>query len=421
MFPRHIADNLLEALSDTPVVILHGARQTGKSTLVQNLAQKQYPAQYLTLDDLGVLSAARQDPVGFLSGMSGPVIIDEAQRAPDLLLAIKAEVDRDRRSGRFLLTGSAHILNLPRLSDALAGRMEILTLWPLSQGEIGGVRESFIDYMFGENPSLLSGTGIEGKNELIKRMLAGGYPEVLSRKKMERRRAWFESYLSSILQRDVRDLANIAGLSELPRLLLVLAARAGGLINYADLARDSGLNQVTLKRYFTLLEGIFIVRTTPPWFTNRIKRLVRAPKLYLGDTGLLAHLLDLTQERLKRDPNSEGALLENFVALELMKQRTWSRTRPEIYHFRDYTGNEVDFVLEAPGGRQYVGVEVKASATVGSGDFKGLKVLSLTLGEGFRRGVVLYTGQSVVPFGKNLHALPVSALWKIGAKQPKSR
>jgi predicted AAA+ superfamily ATPase len=412
-FSRHITDKLLEALSDTPVVSLIGARQTGKSTLVQSLAQKHYPAQYLTLDNFGILSAARRDPVGFLEGISGPVIIDEAQRAPDLLLAIKAEVDRNRQPGRFLLTGSTHILSLPRLSDALTGRMEILTLWPLSQGEIEGRKEGFIDFLFGKETPYLKNNHANGKNDLIKRMLAGGYPEVLSRPKIERRRAWFESYLSSILQRDVRDLANITGLTDLPRLLHVLASRAGGLINYADLARDSGLNQVTLKRYFTLLEGIFIARTIQPWFTNRIKRLVKAPKLYLCDTGLLAYLLDLTEERLKRDPHLQGALLENFVAQELMKQRTWSRTRPEIYHFRDYVGNEVDFVLEAPGRKMLVGIEVKSSATVGPNDFKGLKVLSETLGEQFHRGIVLYTGQSIVPFGKNLHAIPMSALWNM--------
>lgn len=413
LFSRHITDKLLEALSDTPVVALNGARQTGKSTLVQSLADRNYTAQYLTLDDLGVLSAARRDPVGFLEGITGPIIIDEAQRAPDLLLAIKAEVDRNRQPGRFLLTGSAHILSLPRFSDALAGRMEILTLWPLSQGEIEGRKEGFIDFLFGKETPSIKKNHAEGKKELINRMLAGGYPEVLSRPKMERRRAWFESYMSSILQRDVRDMANITGLADLPRLLQVLASHAGGLINYADLARDSGLNQVTLKRYFTLLEGIFIIRTIQPWFTNRIKRLVKAPKLYLCDTGLLAHLLDLTEERLKRDPYSQGALLENFVAQELMKQRTWSRARPEIYHFRDYIGNEVDFVLEAQGRKMLVGIEVKSSATVGSNDFKGLRVLSETLGEHFHRGIVLYTGQGVVPFGKNLHAIPVSALWNI--------
>ena len=417
MFPRHITGQLLEALADTPVAALHGARQTGKSTLVRRLSQNEYPAQYLTLDDLGVLSAARRDPAGFLAGLSGPAVIDEAQRAPDLLLAIKAEVDRDRRPGRFLLTGSSHILNLPRLSETLAGRMEILTLWPLSQGEIGGVREGFINALFSRKLPSLPADGVEGRDGLIKRMLAGGFPEAISRQKGERRRAWFESYLNAILQRDVRELSNVSGLSEMPRLLMVLAARAGGLINYADLARDAGLNQATLKRYFTLLAGAFIAHTVPPWFTNRIKRLVKAPKLYLGDTGFLAHLLDLTPERLRRDPHGEGALFENFVALELMKQRTWSSARPAIYHFRDYTGNEVDFVLEAPGGNHYVGVEVKAGGKVGSGDFKGLKVLAETLGPRFHRGVVLYAGPSVVPFGKNLHALPLSALWTMGAER----
>jgi len=415
MYSRNIAGKLIEALSDTPVVALQGARQTGKSALVRGLAEDEYAAQYITLDDLGALAAARSDPAGFLAGVSKPVIIDEVQRVPNLFLAVKAEVDRDRRPGQILLTGSTHILNLPRLPDALAGRMQILTLCPLSQGEIEGAREGFIDRMF-EKKLLSKKVGaVVSRGELRKRMLAGGYPEVLSRRKPERRRAWFEAYLGAVLQHDVRDLANITGVSDLPRLLLALASRAGGLRNYADLARESGLNQVTLKRYFTLLEAVFIVRAIPPWFTNKIERLVKSPKLYLGDTGLLAHLLDLTGERLNRDPNAEGAMLENFVALELIKQTTWSRTRPSIHHFRDYIGNKVDFLLVAPGGGRCVGIEVKASAKVGPADFKGLKILAEILGARLARGVVLYTGKTITPFGKNLHAMPVSALWRTGA------
>ncbi|HUT52669.1 MAG TPA: ATP-binding protein [bacterium] len=421
MLKRHITSGLLEALSDTPVVTLHGARQTGKSTLVQALAEGEYPAPYFTLDDLSVLEAVRRDPAGFVAGLSGPVILDEVQRAPDLLLAIKSRVDRDRRPGRFLLTGSAQILSLPRLADVLAGRMEVLTLWPLSQGEIEGAKEGFIDALFAEEFSVRNGrfSGKAGKMEkeaVFDRMLKGGYPEVLSRPRLERRRAWFDSYLSLILQRDVRDLANIAGLADLPRMMAALASRAGSLMNQSELARDLGLNQMTFRRYFSLLEAIFMVRVVPPWFNNRLKRLMKTPKLYLGDTGLLAHLLDLTPERLRRDPNASGALLENFVVMEIMKQRTWSRTRPELFHFRDFSGAEVDLVLESPGGRMIAGVEVKAGATVGPGDFKGLKLLSAALGPRFRRGVVLYTGPTVIPFDKNLFALPVSALWRLTNK-----
>ena len=420
-YERNITQNLLNALGDTPVVVLHGARQTGKSTLVRHLAETRYPAQYLTFDEASTLALAKRDPTGFLSGFEGPVILDEIQRVPELLLAIKAQVDRNRQPGRFLLTGSAQVLNLPRLTDTLAGRIEILTLWPLSQGELVGVKEGFIDALFSNKPitSLIKNKKnkpAEAKQTLMRKILAGGYPEVLTRSKEERRRAWFESYLGTVLMRDVRDLANISGLAELPRLLNVLAGRCGGLLNYADLARDAGLNQVTLKRYFTLLDALFLVRTLQPWFTNRIKRLMKSEKIYMGDTGLLGHLLDITPERLKRDPNSQEVLVENFVAAELMKQRSWSRTRPAIHHFRDYAGAEVDFILEAPGGRRLVGIEVKASATVTPADFKGLRLLSEALGKTFHRGVCFYTGSQVIPFASNLHALPLDAMWQMGAE-----
>lgn len=420
MYSRNITQNLLDALSDTPVAILHGSRQTGKSTLVRELGATAWPSQYLTFDDITTLTLARRDPAGFLAGLRGPVILDEIQRVPALLLAIKAEVDRDRRPGRFLLTGSAQVLQLPRLADTLAGRLEILTLWPLSQGELEGVREGFIDALFDDEPFPLSSPErldpqMSGRASLVERMLAGGYPEVLTRPREERRRAWFESYLGAILLRDVRDLTQITGLIDLPRLLAIVAARSGGLLNYADLARDAGLNQPTFKRYFTLLEALFLVRTIRPWFTNRIKRLMKSEKVYQGDTGLMAYLTGLTAERLEREPTVLGGLVENFVAMELQKQQTWSRTRPELFHYRDYSGTEVDFVLESPGSQRVVGIEVKARATVGPADFKGLKVMAGALGETFHRGIVLYTGTGIVPFGANLHAVPISALWRMGA------
>jgi len=418
VFQRNIKERLLAALSDTPVVVLNGARQTGKSTLVQQLAEKEYPAQYVSLDDMGMLGAARRDPVGFLAGLEGPVILDEVQRAPELLLAIKASVDRDRRPGRFLLTGSASILNLPRLADALVGRMEVLTLWPLSQGEILGRREGFIDQIFSERLQEAQKARAKRGNVWADRVLAGGYPEVISRAKPDRRRAWFDSYLNTLLIRDVRDLSNIAGLADMPRLFEILAARAGGLLNYADLARDAGLNQITFKRYFTLLQALFLIRTVRPWFSNRIKRLVKSEKLYFCDTGLLAHLLDFPAEHIARDSMSKGALLENFVAAELIKQSTWSDTRLQLLHFHDYTGAEVDFVLETDGGRRVVGIEVKAAATVNPDDAKGLRILAKSLGNRFVRGIVLYTGSTMVPFAENMHALPLETLWTTSGGKP---
>lgn len=413
MYRRNIAPLVREALKDTPVVLLNGGRQTGKSTLVRSGMLGTGGARYLTLDEGGVLAATEADPAGFLSGLAGPVILDEVQRSPGLFPAIKAEVDRDRRPGRFLLTGSANVLLLPRLSESLAGRVEILTLWPLSQGEIEGVEEGFVDAVFSAD-SLPFLEEPDVPSDLYDRLLRGGYPEALGRSSEARRRAWFGSYVTTILQRDVRDLSNIEGLTELPRLLSLLAARSASLVNYAELSRSASMPQSTLKRYVSLLEATFLIRTLPAWSSNLGKRLVRSPKLLLCDTGLISSLQGLNAERLASDPVLVGPLLENFVAMELQKQSAWSATQPRLFHFRTQTGQEVDVVLEDTAGR-VVGVEVKASATVGARDFRGLRALAEASGGRFRRGVVLYTGRTAVPFGENLHALPVSSLWGMTA------
>ncbi len=388
---------------------------------MQQLAEHGHRATYVTLDNATTLAAAKHDPVGFLAEIDGPLIIDEVQRAPELVLPIKADVDRDRRAGRFLLTGSAHVMQVPKLADALVGRMEVLALRPLSQGEIAGAREGFVDALFAAKlPPFPSSTpkkpGRVSKRDLARRILAGGFPEPVARTDLGRRQQWFESYLSTVLMRDVRELSNIEGLSDLPRLVAAVAGRAGGLLNYAELGRDVGLNQVTAKRYLTLLRATFIVQAIQPWFTNRIKRVVKSEKLYVGDTGLLAHMLDATPERFAADGKLAGMLLENFVALELLKQAAWSRTRPTIWHFRDHRGYEVDFVLEGSGGRKIVGIEVKSATTLNAEDARGLRVLAEAAGDAFHGGVILYGGHEVLPLGRKLRAMPISSLWQLGAR-----
>ena len=411
MVRRHIAPALLAALADNPVVFLSGARQTGKSTLVKHLASSEHPSRYLTLDDAVVLSAARHDPTGFLAGLKGPVVLDEVQRAPELFLAIKAEVDRSPQPGRFLLTGSADVLLLPQVSEALAGRIEILTLWPFSQDEMAGTQADFLDALWAGLVRPFSGPAEDGPS-LRARLLLGGYPPMLNRSTSERRRAWFGSYITTILQRDVRDLAHIEGLTALPRLLSLLAARSCSLLNFAELSRTVAIPQSTLKRYFTLLETTFLVQLLPAWSSNLGKRLVKSPKILLNDTGLNAYLLGLNDERLESDPALMGAVLENFVNMEVRKQMGWSQTHLQAFHFRVQTGQEVDLVLEDAAG-DIVGIEVKASQTVTARDFRGLRTLAEVTRRRFRRGVVLYTGSTSVPFAPNLHALPVSLLWSL--------
>ncbi len=408
MLARHAAARVRTALADRPVVLLHGARQTGKTTLVRALAEE-VGARYVTLDDLTMLAAARGDAAGFLAGLAQPLVLDEVQRAPELLVAIKAAVDRERTPGRVLLTGSANVLLVPRVAESLAGRMEIVHLWPFSQGEIEGFVEGFIDAAFGDAPPVLGPAS--SSTRLTERVLRGGYPEVFLIESAERRRAWFDAYVTTILQRDVRDLARIEGLTELPRLLALLAARPMAQLNYADLSRGSGLPQSTLKRYFTLLETVFLVRLLPPWYANIGKRLVKTPRVLLTDTGLAAHLAGIDEARVAHDRGLLGGLLESFVAMELVKQAGWSADPPELYHFRTHEGDEVDLVLERRGGA-LVGIEVKSAATVTAADFKGLRGLAEIAGRRWRRGIVLYTGAEIVPFGAGLFALPMEALWR---------
>lgn len=415
MIQRHLISAILAALKDTPVILLIGARQSGKSTLATWVATEKHPARYLTLDNASVLTSAQADPAGFVAGLEGPVVLDEVQRVPELFRAIKASVDRDRRPGRFLLTGSANVLLLPRLSESLAGRMEILTLWPLSQGEIEGVTEGFIDAVFGQRLPALAGEA-EDWPGLLKRMLRGGFPELLARGTTDRRRAWFGSYVTTILDRDVRDISEIEGLTAMPPLLTLLATRSTALLNYADLSRGLGMPQSTLKRYMALLEMTFLVQTVRAWHSNLGKRLLKTPKVVLIDSGLMAHLLGLSRERLMERRDLAGPLVESFVLMELKKQAAWSERQPQVLHFRTQTGQEVDVVLEDARGA-VVGVEVKASATIKMEDFKGLRALSQIAGKRFHRGIVLYDGAESLPFGPGLHAMPISALWRLGAEK----
>ena len=412
---RNLKPQILAALRDTPVVFLQGPRQAGKSTLVQTLRGDGYDAEYFTLDDAATVAAAQSDPDGFVAGLPERVILDEVQRVPELLRAIKRSVDTKRKPGRFLLTGSAQALVLPRVSESLAGRMEVLTLWPFSQGEIEEALESFVDACFAAEFRSGSFPGADWPG-LAERIVRGGYPEVLTRTQAARRQAWFNSYITTILERDVRDLAHVTGLRDLPRLLRLAASRAMGLLNFADLSRDAAMPQTTLQRYWALFEATFLVRELPPWHANLGLRLVKTPKVLLGDTGLLCHLLGLDAARLQADDLMTGAALECFVAGELTKQIAWSETRPALFHYRTHTQQEVDFVLEDARGR-LVGIEVKKTASPTSSDFKGLRHLSEQTGKRFIRGVLLYTGGASVAFGPNLHAIPVSALWELGAQE----
>jgi len=405
LIPRLAARRVAGALEDTPAVMVTGPRQSGKTTLVRDFAGRN--RAYVTLDDDTVLAGVRGDPAGFLRSLDRAVI-DEVQRAPELLRAIKRSIDDDRRPGRFLLTGSANVLALPRVSESLAGRMEVVKLLPLSQVEVRGGKPSFLSAAFAgriARPShRLSG------NDLLNTVLTGGYPEMLRRKTLPRRQAWAREYLRAILQRDVRDIAGVEKLDGMSRLFRTLAHHSGRLVNFAQAGGRIGLDEKTVSKYVAIFEQLFIVRRVEPWLRNRLKRLVKTSKLHFLDSGLLAATLGATAPRIAKDRTILGPLLEAFVFSEVLKQAEWLGDECMIHHYRDKDQDEVDVVVESHEGA-LVGVEVKAAATVGPADFKGLRKLADACGDDFKFGAVLYDGDQVVPFGERMFAAPVSCLW----------
>jgi hypothetical protein len=405
MFERFIERRAEEALSDTPVVLIVGPRRAGKTTLVRKMGQN--GRTYITLDDQTALEAAHSDPVGFIRGLDR-AIIDEVQRAPDLLLAIKKTVDEDYRPGRFLLTGSANVLTLPRIADSLAGRMETIQMLPLARAEIKGHRPTFLERLF--EGRLQSQQGAIIGDDLVQLVLLGGFPEAISRESERRRQDWLRSYLTSILTRDLRDIAEVEKLTELPKFVRLLAEHSGQLVNYSQFGASINVSHKTGRRYVGLLEQVFLITTVQPWFTNALKRIVKTPKVHFLDSGLLATVRGLSFERLKADRGTFGALLESFVFSEVLKLMTASDLRLTPHHFRDRDTREVDLVLERDDG-MIVGIEVKASATVKTGDFAGLRALAAACGDRFAFGAVLYDSGDIVPFGEKLAAAPLSSLW----------
>ncbi len=405
IFPRYIKPRIVEALADTPVVLLSGPRQAGKTTLVRQFAKKN--RKFLTLDDELTLLAARQDPVGLVRSLDYAVI-DEVQRAPALLLAIKKSVDEDRRPGRFLLTGSANLMTLPAVADSLAGRMETLTMLPLAGCEMHSSNGKWIDAIFdGRTPKTKHP---EVGDALIEKVLRGGYPDAVSRATPRRRTVWAKQYVDALIQRDVRDIASIDKLDQLPRLLRSLAQMAGHLCNFTQLGGQVGLDSKTANKYVAVFEQMFLLRRVEPWSNNRLSRIIKTPKIQFIDSGLLSTLVDLTTASAARDRSLFGRVLESYVYSELLKQATWAEGSYSLFAYRDKDQLEVDFVIENAAG-QIVGVAVKATASVSAGDLAGLKKLAALSGKQFVTGLVLYDGSDTLPIGARLWAVPISSLW----------
>ncbi len=417
LYPRYAAKELIDLLRHMRVGLLLGPRRSGKTTLVTSYSGTDEGddavREYFTLDDSSTLSLARSDPQGFIESLPPFVTIDEVQNAIDIILPIKMSVDDDQRPGRFLLTGSANVLLFPRLADSLAGRMAITNLLPLAQAEIEKrINSNLVDEIFDPefNPQIR--TIGEPRNDTLKRIVTGGYPEAVDRSnEVQEMAQWFNSYTDSVLRGDIRDIVSVEKVLDMDRLLRLLASRNTGLINYADLSRSLGLAQTTVKRYFYLLELVFLVRRVPAWHRNIGTRAIKSPKVYFIDTGLWANLIDIDLEKLKGDGSLMGPAFENFVGMEIFKLAEASRVRPALYHWRSKQANEVDIVLESAGGA-VIAVETKASSSVDAQDLKGIKRLRDELKDSFLRGIVIYTGKNILPLEHDIWAIPVTALWK---------
>lgn len=413
LVPRKASAAIEAALADTRVILVNGARQSGKSTLVRQFGDER-GAEWRSLDVPATRQAAQSDPTGFVVGATdGLMIIDEVQRAPELLLAIKASVDTDPRPGRFLLTGSARVLDLRGIPDTLVGRVETIELWPLSQGEIETQPDGFVDALFSRGTDIRT-TTTETRNGYIDRIVRGGFPESIARTTPQRRKRFLTSYVADLINRDVVQLSDIERGPEMRALTRLVAARSGQLLVPGALGNELGLPQPTVKRYLALLEEVFLIKRIPAWSRNLRTRAVGAAKVAIVDSGVAANLTSTDSPTLRRPESHLGPLLEGFVAMEIARQLTWTEHDVEMFHYRTRDGMEVDLILEDHRG-QVVAIDVKAAATVRADDFRGIKHLADRLGDDLIAGLVLYTGEQTLPFGPRFRAMPISAIWETAA------
>jgi predicted AAA+ superfamily ATPase len=398
---------IAEALDYSRVVLVLGARQVGKSTLTKQIATSDHPAAVVTLDDLVTREAARADPHGFIAGLRGPVLIDEVQRVPDLLYAIKEAVDEDPAPGRFLLTGSANIFTAPKISESLAGRVRRIELWPLAQSEIHRSTRNFVDCLFASEPPLVSGAPV-GREAFVEVVARGGYPAVRALGERQRRH-WYRDYVQGIVERDLRDIASAQKLSEMPKLIRLLAAHSAKLLDYRGLASDLQISDKTVSAYIELLRTIFLVHIVPAWRPGLRTRELHAPKLYLTDTGLLAQQLGADQHRIAEDDQLTGHALETFCGMEILKHQSWANEDCALRHYRAHD-DEIDIVLESQSG-DLAAIEVKARASIRERDWRVMKKLRDARPGRFKAGVVLYAGSQTIPLGDRMWAVPISGLW----------
>ena len=410
VYTRHIGSHLKEAMEDSPVVLIQGPRQCGKTTLAQMVGN---PAGYAyrSFDDEDLRNFAETDPIGFVKDLPERVILDEVQKVPRLFSSIKLSVDRNRTPGRFILTGSVNVLQVREITDSLAGRMQIIRLHPLSQSEISQTPPTFLDSLF--SSGFKHRQNKTPGEKIVHRIVAGGYPAVLRLSSERRRVGWYKSYIEALVQRDVPDISNIRSPEILSDLLALAAAQTAQLLSVNGLASSFQLSRPTVHDYLSLLKKMFLVDTLPAWHNNRVKRLIKTPKLHLGDTGIACALMDLDQRALVSDRSLFGHVLETFVLQELQRQASGHKEPHKFFHYREKVDKEteVDIVIQR-GAFHLAGVEVKASATINKSDFHGLRRLKAAAGKHFACGVLVYNGETSGKIDDKLYAVPLRSLWE---------
>jgi uncharacterized protein len=407
LYPRSLKNSIIEGAKLSPVIVINGARQTGKSTIAKELINEGVFSNYLTLDDPNVIANILNDPENYLKNLPAGTVIDEIQKLPSIFGILKKIVDDNRTPGRFIITGSANILLLPKISESLAGRTDINTIMPLSQVEIVESKINFVDFVYN---SQFKFEVLKNNFDYYELIVRGFFPEVVLRNTYEERERWFASYINTLLIRDIKDISNIEQSSMLPQVLRMLASQVGGMFNASDVARNVGLSNTTFARYMTILETLFLIEKVPAWFSNIGKRLTKSPKIYFNDTGIVSYLLGADQNSIANDSKLKGSLIENLAYLELKKQSSWSTTKPNIFYLRSSDGAiEVDFILEARNGNK-IGIEVKAKDSLKPSDFGHLVTLINTYDQ-IEQCIILYTGNTIQLLSNKIWAVPIQYMW----------
>ncbi|DAB34026.1 MAG TPA: ATPase [Sulfurospirillum sp. UBA12182] len=398
---RFIIEDIKNYLKYFPVLLISGARQVGKSTLALHLNIK----NYITLDDINIYEMAKNDPKGFIESLEKPVIIDEAQRLPNLMITIKEFIDKDRKNGEFILTGSASLQGFKDISDSLAGRIGIVELYPLSLKEKNGHSGNIIDIFAQDLDTYLLKEFDNSK--IIPNIIDGGYPEILKIDDLKAKYLWFSSYIRTYIESDAKELANIRNIDKFIVMYRLTMLRSGNIFNKNEIQNECGLDNKTFDSYFNVLEHTYQVKKLKPFFKNELKRVIKSPKIYATDTGVLSYLLQITIPEEYISSHYKGNILETFVFNELLKAQTYANKKCELYYYRTSDQKEVDFILDFSS--NIIAIEIKSSKSISKDDFKHIYHLQTQLSN-FDKGIVLYNGDKVLRIDANMYAIPLGFL-----------